>query len=465
MACREQREGDRDMVGTTTELQKLLQYYREDGNQLLILYGRKNIGKSRLLKQFLKNKKYMYYAARQASPLLQRQMMGGEIQKKYQIKIQSFDYDTFFNRIRSGDGSKLVLIIEDFEYIAKKDPEFAPSIRRLKDKKLYPGPVMIILCSSSIAWVENDMAECLGSCAKKITGFVKVQEQGFVDVVQMLPEYSVRECIQVYGILGGVPGYLNRWDTKEGLKENVCRHILAKDGFLFQEAQQYIKEELRELSVYNTILEAVASGRRKLNDLFLYTGFSRAKISVYLKNLMAFEVVEKLSSFETGGWDNAQKGLYAIGNTYIHFWYRFVYPNLSDLHMMTEETFFDLHIAPGLEEYLNECFRKVCMEYLQLMSMVNQLPIQIHKIGTWVGKQGSIDIIAQNTIRENIVGICNWSEEFLTEAMYEQLLASMEQAKIKAKSFYLFSAREFDDAIKERAAKDQRLVLVDMNRL
>ena len=180
---------------------------------------------------------------------------------------------------------------------------------------------------------------------------------------------------------------------------------------------------------------------------------------------MAFEVVEKLSSFETGGWDNAQKGLYAIRNTYIHFWYRFVYPNLSDLHMMAEEDFFDLHIAPGLEEYLNECFRKVCMEYLQLMSMVNQLPIQIHKMGTWVGKQGSIDIIAQNSIRENIVGICNWSEEFLTDAMYERLLVSMEQARIKAKSFYLFSAREFDAAIRQRSEEDPRLVLVDMNRL
>ncbi len=453
------------MVGKNAELRELLRYFRQDGNQLVILYGRKNIGKSDLLKQFLRNKKYMYYAARQASPQLQRQMLGEEIQKKYQIKIQSFDYDTFFNRIRSGDGSKLVLVIEDFEYIAKKDPEFASSIRRLKEKKLYPGPVMIILCSSSIAWVENDMVECLGTCAKKVTGFVKVREQGFVNVVQKLSDYSVRECIEVYGILGGVPGYLSRWDTKQGLKENVCRHILAKDGFLFQEAQQYIKEELRELAVYNTILEAVASGRRKLNDLFLYTGFSRAKISVYLKNLMAFEVVEKLSSFETGGWDNAQKGLYAIRNTYIHFWYRFVYPNLSDLHMMAEEDFFDLHIALGLEEYLNECFRKVCMEYLQLMSMVNQLPIQIHKMGTWVGKQGSIDIIAQNSIRENIVGICNWSEEFLTDAMYERLLVSMEQARIKAKSFYLFSAREFDAAIRQRSEEDPRLVLVDMNRL
>lgn len=453
------------MVGRTTELRELEKFYRRDGNQLVVLYGRRDSGKRELLWNFLQKKKFVYYGARQASTDLQRQMFGREIEQKYKIKIQDFQYDTFFNRIRSGDGSKLVLVIDDFEYIAKKDVEFVASIGRLKDKKLYPGPVLILLCSSSIAWVENDMVACLGPCARKVTGTLKVGELGFVDVVKMLPDYGVRECIQVYGILGGIPGYLKQWDTRQDLKENVCRHILLEGGFLYREAQQYISEELRELSVYNTILQAIASGRRKLNDLFQYTGFSRAKISVYLKNLMAFDVVEKVYSFETGGWENAQKGLYRIKNTYVHFWYKFVYPNLSDLYLLPARKFFELHIEPGLEEYLNECFRRVCMEYLQLMSMVKQLPIEIHKIGTWVGKQGSIDIVAQNAVRERIVGLCNWSREALTEEMFEDLLKSMEQAKIKAEKYYLFSARNFDDAITARAAEDETIVLIDMNRL
>lgn len=453
------------MVGRTTELRELEKFYRRDGNQLVVFYGRRDCGKRELLRSFLQKKKFVYYGARQASLELQRRMFGQEIERKYKIKIQDFQYDTFFNRIRSGDGSKLVLVIDDFEHIAKKDPEFVASIGRLKDKKLYPGPVLILLCSSSIAWVENDMVPCLGACARKVTGTLKVGELGFVDVVKMLPDYGVRECIQVYGILGGIPGYLKRWDAREDLKENVCRHILSDGGFLYREAQQYISEELRELSVYNTILQAIASGRQKLNDLFQYTGFSRAKISVYLKNLMAFDVVEKVYSFETGGWENAQKGLYRIKNTYVHFWYKFVYPNLSDLYLLPEKKFFELHIEPELEEYLNGCFRRVCMEYLQLMSMVKQLPIEIHKIGTWVGKQGSIDIVAQNGVRERIVGLCNWSREDLTEEMFEDLLKSMEQAKIKAERYYLFSARTFDEAITARAAEDDTIVLIDMNRL
>lgn len=453
------------MIGRNSELKALQQWYEQDGNQLVILYGRKDIGKKELLKEFCRDKKVMYYNARQASPQLQRQMFGAEIQNKYKITIQEFEYETFFTRIRSGDASKLVLIINDFEHIIKKDESFIQNIQKLKEKKLYPGPVMIILCSSSIVWVENDMVKCLGNCAKKVSGVSKIGELDFVDVVHLFPNYSVKESIQVYGVLGGVPGYLTRWNEKESLKDNICRHILSKDGFLYDEAQRYIGAELRELSVYNTILSAIASGRSKLNDLFQFTGYTRAKISVYLKNLMEFEVVEKVVPFETGGWNNAKKGLYQIKNTFVHFWFRFVYPHLSDLYLMTEEEFYDTWIAPEITEYLNGAFQKVCMEYLELMSMVNQLPIKVHKIGTWIGKQGNIDIIAQNSVRENIVGLCSFSKGILTEEMYQQLLVSMEQARVKAKKCYLFSAGDFDENIRKKAAEDDRIVLVDMNRL
>lgn len=453
------------MVGRKTELKALQQLYEQEGNQLVVLYGREGIGKEELIREFSRDKKTMYYAARQASPGLQRRMLGHEIARKYNVTIQDYSYDTFFNRIRSGDSSKLLLIIDDFEQIVKKDEAFMESLVRLKEKKLYPGPVMIVLCSSSIVWVEHDMVQCIGTKAKKITGTYKLKELGFVDVVHLLPDYSVSECIEVYGILGGVTRYLERWTAGGDLRYNVCTHILSRDGFLYGEAQRYVGANLRELSVYNTILEAIASGRHKLNDLFLYTGYSRAKISVYLKNLMALEIIEKVSSFETGGWDNAQKGLYQIKNTYVRFWYRFVYPDLSDLHLMRPEEFYDSHIAPRIEEYFNDYFRKVCMEYLELMSMVNQLPIKIHKIGTWVGKQGRIDIIAQNSVRENLVGLCNWSEEELTAEMFGQLLKSMELAKVSAKKYYLFSARNFDEAIRQKAEEDERIVLIDMNRL
>ena len=196
----------------------------------------------------------------------------------------------------------------------------------------------------------------------------------------------------------------------QGVRENICAHILSPQGFLYGKAEETIRSQLRELSVYNTILETLASGKHKLNDIYQATGFSRAKISVYLKNLMEFDVVEKVYSFETGGWQNAQKGLYQIKDTFINFWFKFVYPYLSDLHWMGAEEFYARHIAGGLEEYLKRYFVNVCMEYLELQELIGKLPLKIHKMGTWIGKKGQIDIIAQNSVRENIICLCNWSE-------------------------------------------------------
>lgn len=453
------------MIGRTAELKSLMNLYAKDGNQLVVLCGWKESGKEELVQEFCKGKRIMYYQAAAVSPKLQRQMMKDAIERRYGITMADDTYDTAFNRIRSGDSSKLVLVIWDFEQIVRKDKSFLESIGKLMDKRLYPGPVLILLCTSDVVWAEHEMVEELGSFARKVTATVKVSELNFVDVVHMFPEASVSACVQIYGILGGVPEYLKGWDAGSDLKTNICRHILSKDGYLYEEAERFITRNLREPSVYNTILAAVASGKYKLNDLFQETGYARAKISVYMKNLISLEVAEKLSSFETGGWENSQKGLYHIRNTYLHFWYHFVFPRKSQLYIMTPEEFYDAYVEPRLEEYLNAYFQKVCKEYLELMGRVRQLPMEIHKMGTWVGKRGNIDIIVQNSVRENLVGLCNWSKPQLTYEMYEGLLDAMGQARISAKQYYLFSAREFDDRIREKAAQDDRIVLVDMNNM
>ncbi len=234
---------------------------------------------------------------------------------------------------------------------------------------------------------------------------------------------------------------------------------------MYNAAVELIGGQLRELSVYETILAYIAGGYDKLNDLYLKTGFSRAKISVYMKNLSAFDIIQKVVSFETGGWENTKKGIYRIRDNYVNFWFHFIYPHLSDLYMMGTEEFYDAYIAPGLDTYLNRYFTEVCMEYLGLLGVVGKLPLKIAKMGTWVGKEGNIDIIAQNEIRQNMVGLCNWDRPELTMSMCEELFANMKKAKIGAEYYFLFSARGFDAAVTEMAEQDKRFILVDMNEL
>ncbi len=336
---------------------------------------------------------------------------------------------------------------------------------KLKAKRLYPGPVLIILASSAFKWIEEEGRELLKASLKKVDRIVRLRDMQFLELVHALPEYSVSECVETYGIIGGVPAYVNRWSSKKDLKYNVCKHILSPNGNLFREAERVVGRDLRELSVYNTILCSLAAGNRKLNDLYHDTGFSRAKISVYLKNLMAYDIVEKISVFETGGWDNAQKGLYQIKHTLIHFWYKFVYPHMSGLYEMSTEEFYERYIKEELNDYLNRYFVKVCGEYLALLNAQGQLAVQAVKMGVWIGKKGTIDIIAQDSVRQNIVAICNWSEPELTDEMWKNLEFSMKQAKIKAEQYYVFSAESFAEAIRERAEENPKIKLIDMNEL
>lgn len=447
-------------------LKHLEDLYAESGNQLVVLYGPMDCEKEALIRAFVETKKHFYYRARKASAKEQLTMMGEEIARKFDVKIQREAYDEYFNRVKSGNPTKLVVVIDEFEHIVKKDPAFMESILKLKNRRLYPGPVLIILASSSIVWTEQDMPSVIGEEAvSKLDARIKIPNMNFLEVVRAFPELSVSDTIKIYGVLGGVPGYLKYWKKRKTFKQNICDLILSEDGYFFKKAEELVASELRELSVYNTILMAIAKGENKLNDLHHYTEFSRPKISVYMKNLSQFDIIEKVVSFETGGWENAKKGVYRIKDTYVNFYYRFVYPHLSDLYMMDPEDFYDTYIEKELDDYLNRYFINVCMEYLSLLNQIRRLPLVVTKMGTWVGKTGNIDIIAQSADRQNIVGICNWKEEELTLPMCKELFDSMLKAKITSKHVYLFSAKSFSDDVRELARIDKRFELIDMNEL
>lgn len=453
------------MKQCNTSFEALEALYNSSGNQLAVVYGRAD-GKLRdNLKQFLADKKYFYYQAREISSKEQCHMMGMELEEAYDIRVQNHNYEEYLKRVKSGDSSKLVFVVDEAQYILKKDPDFLEALLKLKAKKLYPGPVLILLMSSSLVWGNKELEICFGESYKKIDLILKVSELNFLDVVGQFDDASIPDIIRMYGVLGGVYEHLNYWNIKESFKYNICNLVLAKNGPLYSKAQDIISSELREYSVYNTILNAMANGASKLNDLYEKTGYSRAKISVYMKNLSAFDIIEKVQSFETGGWENAKKGVYQIKDTFIHFWYRFVFPHLSDLYLLSESDFYDKYIADAIDHYLSRYFQLVCKEYLSILNQMNRLPFAVTKIGTWVGKTGNIDIIAQSTDRQNIIGLCNWESPMLTTDMLKSLLMAMKKAKITSEHFYLFSAKSFEPALIEMARVDKRIELIDMNEL
>ena len=453
------------MIVRTAQMRSLNENYEAQGNSIVLLYGRDGCEKEAMLRIYLQDKRHFYYHARQASQLEQYRQMAAEVENSYDVKLQKGTYNEIFNRVKSGDATKLVVIIDEFQYIVKKDPEFMDSVIKLKEKKLYPGPVQIILASSDVAWVEQEMTAFLGERTKKIKETIKLEDLSFLDLVRAYPSLSVAEVVRIYGVIGGVSAYVSRWNPKVDFRTNICRNVLSPYGWMHHEAEHYISLRLRELSVYETILAAIAAGNRKLNDLYHLTGFSRAKISVYLKNLMEIDVIEKVDSFETGGERNTQKGLYQIRDHFVNFWFRFIYPHLSDLYMLKPEEFYDLYIAPDIDEYMNRYFVRVCVEYMELMNRVDKLPIKVVKLGTWIGKQGTVDIVAQDAVRNTIVGSCNWSKPMMTAADVAGLAQTLKKARLSPKHIFLFTATEFAPEVLALTDKDERFVPIDMKEL
>lgn len=422
-------------IGRKEERKSLESVYATDRSNLLVLYGKEGIGKTALALHFAQNKKTIY----------ERFLPAGESEHERLVK-ETFD------KIKKGDykqEEKTILIFDEFHHIESKN--IYSDITFILNNEETCGRFMILMLSSSINFVENSMIELDPGFASSITGIVKIQPISFAQMVEWFPNKSVEECIIIRSILGGVPKYLSMWDRSKGLRENIIDLFLTRQAPLIEEPEAVLRKELRELSSYNTILISLGRGLIKLNDLFLATGYSRAKISVYIKNLIEMDVVEKLFSANVKNVENTMKGLYRISDSLLSFYYAFVYPNITRIELGKGSEVYDEIIGPALNSYLRPFFADVCREYLDLMSQYGKLDHEYSHWQTWYGKKGTIDIVGTDQKNNMICGICSFEDEIATIESLAELKALTMQAGIKKCSFCLFAKNGFDSSIEELA--------------
>ena len=276
-----------------------------------------------------------------------------------------------------------------------------------------------------------------------------------------MPDYSFYDRLAVYSMLGGLPGLWKHFDANKTLRENVCENLIAAGGYLRKEAGLWVESRLREPAVYHTILYHIAQGHRKLNELHELTGYSRAKISVYLKNLMEHEIVEKVFSLDTKGRENTQKGIYRIKSHLVHFYFTFLWKNLSAFQMLSSQDFYDLYIEPGLYAFVMDCFPEICLQVAEQMNLRRKLPTIYDRSGSWVGKNGSIDILALDESGACLAGFCHTQEKPMTMEDLEWDLFLIKQAKVRPGAIYLFSLSGYEEKLISEAGQLPNLFLMD----
>lgn len=458
------------LIGRSHELDYLTNYYNQADNSLIVLYGQKGLGVSSLLQEFAKEKDVVRLCASQCSPRQQCYVWSGKIRNQG-ISIGEYpDFSALFDAISElytgqNNAGKTVLVIEDFQWAVRNSDDFMAALTAFLAGEEKKGRLMIILASNAIGWVENTFISKIGRNAFAISGFLKVKPMSFLDMMCFYDATDSKKCMDIYSIAGGNPGYWTRFDIKSDLKTNICHLFLDKNAVFASEGLNRISDELRELSVYGTILAALAEGREKLNDLYAHTGFSRAKISVYLKNLMALELVEKVFSYETADNRNSKKGVYRICDPLVQFWYHFIFPHSDELGVMSAEEFYDTYISDEITDYISTGYGKICAEYLEILNERGKLPVQYTRHGEWVGKNGRIDVVGQDARRNTLLGFCNTSGSALDLAMVEADIALAKEAHLRPEHCFFFSADGFTAEVEVFAKRQAGVYLVDMNDL
>jgi AAA+ ATPase superfamily predicted ATPase len=381
-------------VGRKAELDFFEEKYRSPGGQLIILYGRRRIGKTEILRRFCNGKPHVFYSCREVSDVEQRAafsdrvLSSGSPAARY-IKVFA-DWEAAFRGILelpSGRRKKL-LIIDEFPYMCRGNPAIPSVLQILWDEILHSKNVMLVLCGSAMSFMENKILSEKSPLYGRATGIFKVKELPFYEAVKFFPNYSPEDKLLAYAILGGVPHYLQQFDCTLSLSANIVKNVLTKGSVLYSEVEFLMRQELREPAMYNTIIETVAWGNTQLNDIYNKTQIDKVKISVYLKNLRELQIIEREFSVLSG--DKAQatstRGLYRITDNFFRFWYRFVSPNLSDLEAGDAQGVFQYAVGPKLNEFAALVFENVCREFVRNKNRAGAWPFRIAKLGRWWGK-------------------------------------------------------------------------------
>lgn len=477
-------------IGREAELAFLQEKYNEKKGQLIVLYGRRRVGKTETLREFCRGKPHVFYSCTQSTDRVQLSKFSKQIFKEdipFKRYISEFsDWESAFRSVLDlpyGDQKKM-LVIDEFPYMCKGNKSIPSILQNLWDAELKDQNVMIILCGSAMSFIEKELLAEKNPLYGRATGIYKMAEMGFYDAVKFFPNYSDTDKVLAYSILGGIPHYLRQFNPDLSVAENIKKNILTKGCVLYSEVDFLLHQELRETPIYNAIIEAVALGNSKLNDISTKSLVEdTSKTSVYLKNLIELGIVEREFSVDSRTREkaNANRGTYRLTDNFFRFWYAFGFTNYSQLEDGDVEGVYDYVIAPALDHFASYAFEDICKAFVREMQKNNTLPFRYSKMGRWTGKttiydkdanrkrigETEIDLLAiGHGEKEYLVGECKYKVEPFTLGEYHKTRVKLTPLKEKAEFFYaLFSRSGFEDKVIAEAESNGNIQLYNLEQI
>lgn len=339
-----------------------------------------------------------------------------------------------------------ILVIDEYPYLAASYPAVSSLIQRHIDLHWQHSKLFLILCGSSMSFMEHQVLGYKSPLYGRRTAQFKLHPFTYFEAKQMLTSFSEEEQAILYGVTGGIPEYLNRIHPEKNLDSNITDLFFDESGRLFEEPSNLLKQELKEPASYHSIISAIASGHSRINEIATKTGLETSGCSNQISSLISLGIVKKVIPVTEK--ENSRKTLYSLCDTMFLFWYRFVRPNLSAISRGAGSAVYENVVKPQLSDFMGRIFEDICSQYLFLPEIYSNLPFFIGNIGKWWGtnphtkSQEEIDLMS--IYEENaLIGECKWKNGLVDASVLQKLLEHGSLFFYPKKYYYLFSKSGF----------------------
>ena len=369
-------------VNREEELKSVRKRLERKGFELIIIYGRRRIGKTRLILEAVKDLEHVYYLAVEGDNLRHFKRQASKVVPE--IRYSEEDWEAYFHFLRDK-----VVIIDEFQNLIKENPKIISIFQRIVDEILVNTNTKLVLLGSSVSIIGDKVLSYKSPLYGRRTASLRLGPLRFIHLREFFPKASPRELVEIFGLTDGIPFYIERVKTPfwNWLKQELSR----KDTFLLDEMDFLMKYEFTEISTYKKILEAIAHGKNTMKEIKDYLKMKHSDITPYIANLIEVGLVRKEIPITES--PRSKKGRYYITDNFTRFWFRYIFPNLSGI----EEGVFDIDlIKKDYDAYLGYIYERIAREFMVDLAKKNALPVKPQKIGKWWHKGEEIDLVLIN---------------------------------------------------------------------
>lgn len=446
-------------VNRKEELEVLERFYREDKFNFIPIYGRRRIGKTRLVQEFIKDKPAIYFLADSVAEQEQLRNLGREVGIFFEdiLAQRGFDdWHQFFDYLKRKIKKRTILVIDEFPYLVNSNKGISSIFQKGIDEYLKDTNLFLILMGSSVGMMEKEVLFYKAPLYGRRTGSLEMKEMAFGCLKDFFPQKAMAELVSIYGVTGTIPAYLEKLDPARDIFHNIEEHILNKGTFLYNEVEYLLREELREPRNYFVILRSIAQGKRKLSEIINDTGFEKSLLSRYLEILRSLRFIEKEVPITEKYPDKSKLGLYRIHDRFFEFWFKYVFPNRSKLEIGKSREVIRI-IKETFDQHLSYAFEDVCKQHC--LELMREGRIRFSSIGRWWQKNEEIDIVALDEENKEIYFVeAKWSRkpvgaDVLVDLKRKATFVDWNRDRRK-EHFVLFSRTGFTDAMVKAASRE-----------